>query len=101
MEQPVLTPTKLLQFNPNIIPEVQPHHLDDVDLRKRAKLLRICKELMWRGWTPEYVRDLRERHRQKKGDNTEHPNLGDAVIIGSCEEKNRNLWMLGIVEELI
>ena len=38
VEQHVLTPTKLLQVNPNIIPEVQPHHLDDIDLRKRAKM---------------------------------------------------------------
>ena len=36
----------------------------------------------------------------KKGENTGHPNFGDAVIIGS-EEKNRNLWKLGIVDELI
>ena len=67
VEQPVLTPTKMLQINPNDIPEVQPHHLDDVDLRKRAKFLRKCKELMWRRWSREYVRGLRERHRQKNG----------------------------------
>ena len=55
VEQPVLTPTKLLQINPNVIPEVQPHHLDDVDLRKRDKFLRKCKELMWRRWSREYI----------------------------------------------
>ena len=46
------------------------------------------------------VRGLRERHRQEKGEQGTHPNRGDAVIIGS-EEKNRNLWKLGIVEGLI
>ena len=96
----MLAPTKLLQINPNGIPEVQPHHLDDVDLRKRAKFLRKCKELMWRRWSLEYVRGLRERHRQKKGGHGTHPNRGDAVIIES-EEKNRNLWKLGMVEGLI
>ena len=96
----MLTPTKLLQINPNVIPEVQPHHLDDVDLRKRAKFLRKCKELMWRCWSRDYVRGLRERHRQEKGEQGTHPNHGDAAIIGS-EEKNRNLWKLGIVEGLI
>ena len=55
VEQPVLTPTKLLQINPNVIPEVQPHHLDDVDLRKRDTFLRKCKELMWRRWSREYI----------------------------------------------
>ena len=51
VQQPVLTPAKLLHVNPNIIS----HHLDDVDLRKRANMLRNCKELMWRRWTREYV----------------------------------------------
>ena len=67
VEQPVLTPTKLLQINPNVIPE--------------ATFLRKCKELMWRRWSREYVRGLRERHRQEKGEQGTHPNRGDAVII--------------------
>ena len=100
MEQPGLTPTKLLQINPNDIPKVQPHHLDDVDLRKRAKFLRKCKELMWQCWSWEYVWGLREQHRHKKGRHRTHPNRGDAVIIES-EEKNQNLWKIGKVEGLI
>ena len=55
---------------------------------------------MWRRWYREYIRGLRERHRQEKGENASHPNRGDAVIIES-EEKNRNLWKMGVVEELI
>ena len=51
VEQPVLTLTKLLQIKLNDIPKVQLHHLHDVDLRKRAKFLRKCKELMWRLWS--------------------------------------------------
>ena len=36
----------------------------------------------------------------EKGGQGTHPNRGDAVIIES-EEKNRNLWKLGILEGLI
>ena len=91
VEQAVLTTAKMLQINPVLLPELESHHVDDKDLRKRAKFLLRCKDLMWRRWHCEYIRSLRERHRQEKG---------DAVIIGS-EEKNRNSWKIGIVEALI
>ena len=55
---------------------------------------------MWRRWHREYIRSLRERHRQEKGEIASQPKRGDAVIIKS-EEKNRNSWKMGIVEELI
>ncbi|XP_028415553.1 uncharacterized protein LOC114538695 [Dendronephthya gigantea] len=100
VEHPVLTPNKLLQINPSVVPEVQPHHLESIDLRKRAKQLRRCKESMWQRWTREYVRGLRKRHRQGKANKSLHPEVGDAVIIQD-EAKNRNHWKMGIVEELI
>ena len=55
---------------------------------------------MWKRWTREYVRSLRERHRCEGGKQTVHPRIGDAVIIED-EDKNRNHSKLGIVESLI
>ena len=62
VQLPVLTPNSLLFGQPNLLPELQPHHLEDRSLRKRARYLKRCKEAVWKRWTGEYVRSLRERH---------------------------------------
>ena len=100
VELSVLTPNAMLNINPSVIPELKPYLLEETGLRKRAKFLRKCKDTMWKRWSREYVRGLREQHRRCAGNQTSHPKIGDAVIIQD-EEKNRNHWKLGIVEELI
>ena len=44
---PVLTPSSMLFVNSNVLPELQPHHIKTADLRKRAKHLLKCKEVVW------------------------------------------------------
>jgi len=44
---PVLTPNSLLFGPPNLLPELEHHHLESPDLRKRAKYLKRCKDAMW------------------------------------------------------
>ena len=100
VQLPVLTPNSILHINPNYLPELKGHHLQETDLRKRAKYLAKCKQAMWSRWTREYVRSLREQHRRAGGKQTLHPNVGDVVIIRH-EQKNRNQWKLGIVTDLI
>lgn len=87
-------------INPSYLPELQPYHVPDKDLRKRGKFLLKCKEVMWKSWTTEYVRSLRESHRRAGGEQTPHSNIGDVVIIRD-ETKNRNQWKLAIVNDLI
>ena len=82
------------------MPEIEPHQIEEMDLRKRAKFLRKCKQAVWNRWTREYVRGLRERHRQRIGEQTSRPKVGEVVIVWD-EDKNRNKWKLGIVSELI
>ena len=85
----------MLFQGPNLLPEQEPHRLQDSDLRKREGYLRRCKEAMWSRWTKEYLRALRERH------NIKHPGtklqlaVGDVVIIESPLEKSRGKWPLG------
>ena len=57
---------------------------------------------MWLRWTKEYIRGLRERHCGNKTDGSKDCNLrvGEVVIIRG-DEKNRNQWKLGIVQEFI
>ena len=72
VQQPVLTPSSMLQINPTYILESEAHHLADKDLKKRAKFLQECKRVMWNRWSREYVHSLRERHCRAGGKQTPH-----------------------------
>ena len=100
VQLPTLTPNSLLFVNSNNMPELQPYHQEDRDLRKRAKFLKKTKDAMWSRWTTEYMRALRERHRLKHNDHGNQLAVGDVVMIKTTE-RNRNCWPLGIIESLI
>ena len=80
-------------------PELEGHHIEEKDLRKRAKYFLKCKQAMWKRWSSEYVRGLRVRHNQNHKKSTFTVKKGDFVIIQS-DERNRGKCPLGIVEEL-
>ena len=96
----VLTANSLLFLWSNHLPELEPHHLREFDLRKRAKYLRRCKQTLWTRWTTKYLQWLRERHRMKHMNQTTPLAKGEVVIIKD-EKRNRNKWKIGIVEDLI
>ena len=96
---PTLTPNFMMFPQSNIIPDLEPHHCADVDLRKRAKHLLKCKDAVWKRWSSEYLRSLRERHNFKHKGKPCTLSVGDIVIIKS-EDKNRGKWPLGIIQEL-
>lgn len=100
VELPTLTPNSMLFTSPTYLPELKAHHEEHIDLRKRAKFLRNTKDQMWRRWTNEYMRALREHHRLKHQAKDNKIAVGDVVIIKS-DDRNRNHWPLGIVERLI
>ena len=97
---PVLTPNSLLFGQPNLLPELEYHHLEIPDLRKRAKYLKRCKNMMWQRWTDEYLRGLREQHRLKHAGKPSVIAVGDVVLIKE-DERNRGKWKIGIVDQLI
>ena len=99
IQMPTLTPNAMLFVGSTFAPELAAHHLEDTDLRKRAKYLFKCKEAIWRRWSNEYLRGLRERHNQKHKNTSFSVAIGDVVIIQS-EERNRGKWPLGVVKEL-
>ena len=84
---------------PNHVPDQDEAELDG-DLRKRARFLQQSKKSIWKRWSDEYLRGLRERHNMthKGKDNT--LSTGDVVIIKG-EDRNRAKWKIGIVEEVI
>lgn len=97
---PVLTSNSMLYTQPNVLPEREPYHEEDPQLRLRAKYLRKCKDAIWNRWTREYLRGLRERHTLAHKDSPCGVKKGDVCIIKD-DNKDRNKWKLGIMEELI
>ena len=98
MKLPVLTPNSLLYGQPNLLPKLEPHHLEDRSLGKRARYLKRCKEADWKRWTREYVRFLKERHTLKHSGEEHH--VGEVLLINS-EDKNRGNLKIGVVTDLI
>lgn len=100
IQLPMLTPNKMMFGQPNLLPEDDVDSMEDGDLRKRARHIRRCKDVLWSRWTGEYIKSLRERHNlnHKKGG----PAIkeGDVVLIQN-DERNRGKWNLGIVVKLI
>ena len=84
----------------NAIPQLEPHNIDNADLRKRARYLQRCKDAVWRRWTKVYLRALRERHNLKHKAKLVTPKVGDVVIIKN-DERNRGKWQLGVVVQLL
>ena len=100
VELPLLTPNSMFSINPVQVPELKAHHLENQDLRKRAKFLRKCKQATWNRWSCEFVRCLLEHHVNAAGKQAAVPRKGSVVIIQG-ESKNRNVWKLGIATDLI
>ena len=85
---------------PNLLPKEDADAVENIDIRRRVKYLRRCKDVLWSRWTGEYIKSLRERHNlnHKRGG----PSIkeGDVALIQS-DERNRGKWNLGIVVKLI
>ena len=97
---PVLTPNSLLFGQPNLLLGLEYHHLEIPDLRKCAKYLKRCKDMMWQRSTDEYLRGLCEQHRLKHAEKPSVIAVGDVVLIKE-DERNRGKWKIGIVDNLI
>ena len=63
----------MLHISPSYLPELEAHRVPDKDLRKRGKYLIKCKEVLWNRLTREYLRSLREQHRQAGREQNCHP----------------------------
>ena len=80
---------RLENWQPHVLKE-EPIPIDRCDL--------VCKEVVWKWWSREYLRSLQKRHRLK----IKHgpvPKVKDVVIISDNEKKGE--WTLRVVEELV
>ena len=97
VQMPILTPSVMLFGQPNQLPEEDPSNIEDGSLRKRAKYLRRCKEVLWLRWKNEYLKSLRERHNLNQKTKETALTPGEVVLIKG-EERNRGLWRIGVVD---
>ena len=88
----------MLFGQPNQIPEEEPTNVD-YDLRKRSKYLRKCKDVLWKRWTAEYLKALRERHNLNH--QTEEASLKKGDLIFIKGEKRKRQMEVGVVKRLI
>ena len=72
---------------------------EEEEMRRRAKHVLKCKQAIWKRWTGEYLRVIRERHNLKHGGKARAPKVGEVVLIKD-DSKNRGKWNVRIVAEL-
>ena len=70
-----------------------------VVLNRRMRYLQTVLEQFWQRWKQEYLLELIENHRYRKGEGTNRIAVGDVVIVH--EDTQRGMWRLGIVEETL
>ncbi|XP_028416426.1 uncharacterized protein LOC114540490 [Dendronephthya gigantea] len=100
VQLPILTPNLMMYGQTNLLPEADVDLTEGTDLRKRAKYLRRCKDVLWSRWTNEYVKSLKERHNLKNKSKKLSLKVGDVVIIQS-DQRNHGKWNIGIIVKLI
>ena len=83
----------LLHQRSNLLPEQEPWREENVDLRRRGKYLRSCKDQLWRRWTREYLTALRKRQSKPQAQELQ----GSSI---KAKKKNRNKWPMGVVQQL-
>ena len=64
---PTLTPNIMLIAQSNALLEENVASIEGGDLRNGAKYLERCKDDLWKRWTNEYLKGLRERHNLNHG----------------------------------
>lgn len=94
----VLTPNTFLFGRSNLLPEMEPHRLDNKDFRKRTRNLKPCKEAVWKRWTGKYLKGLREPPHLKTPGKPHHPQVGEVVLI-KFKDKNRGKGKISIVKD--
>ena len=96
-EVSVLTPNAIIGQVSKLA--VEDEGSTEEEMRKRARHILKCKRALWKRWTGEYLRALRERPNLKYGGKERIPEVGDVVLIKD-DVKNRGKWNVGVVEEL-
>ena len=75
IELPPLTTNSMLHGINVYQPEEDLENLDEeTNMGRRARYIKRCKDVMWKRWSSEYVKSLREKHRLLAGKAVGAPN---------------------------
>lgn len=99
VQLPLLTPASFLFQRSIRLPEQEPWREENVDLRRRAKYLKSCKDAFWKRWSREYLSALRECHNCKEHGKPSTLKVGDVVIVRG-DERNRGNRSLCVLVDL-
>ena len=103
VERLPLTPNMLIHSANISLPEEDNEEMDETDeavkMSKRARYIQRCKDAMWRRWTTEYIRSLRERHFYGTG-KASNAAIGEIMLI-KADDKDRGHWKMGVVQKLV
>ena len=95
----VLTPNLMITGESCLLPDEDSGSSEDEEMKGRAKHVLRCKKAIWKRWTGEYMRPLRERHNLKHEGKQNVPNVGQVVLIKN-DSKNRGKWNIGVITKL-
>ena len=96
IQVPVLTPNSFLHPVLPVPTDLDPDEITNQQLRRQASRIRSAKEAMWKRWTREYLKTLREIHKSHSTEQSIIPSKGEIVIVAE-ENLNRNQWKLAKV----
>ena len=99
VELSVLTPNLMITGESCVFPDEDSRSSEEEEMKRRAKHVLLFKKAIWKRWTGEYMRTLRERHNLKHEGKQNVPNIGQVVLIKS-DSKNRGKWNIGVITKL-
>jgi hypothetical protein len=100
VELSVLTPNLMITGESYVLPDEERDSTEEEEIKRRAKHVLRSKQAVWKRWTGEYMRALRERHNLKHQGKNKTPTVGEVVLIKN-DSRNRGKWNIGIVTKLI
>ncbi len=98
VELSVLTPNLMITGESYVLHDEESDSTEE-EMRRRAKYVLQSKQAVWKRWTGEYMRALRERHDRKHKDKKKTPMIGEVVLIKN-DSRNRGKWNIGIITKL-
>ena len=94
----VLTPNHILRLNSDICYPPGMFDVNDVYIKKRWRQVQYLADIFWQRWRSEYLSLLNQR--QKWFMPKRAHKIGDIVLVVD-QSLPRNLWSLGMIEDLI
>lgn len=100
VELSVLTPNLMITGESYVLPDEESDSTEEEEMKRRARHVLRKKRAVWKRWTGEYMRALRERHNLKHQGRNKTPTIGEVVLIRN-DSKNRGKWNIGIITKLL